>query len=616
MSEAETKSAGFHSDNREALLEEEVTALEAALALSRKRLQAMRAAASAFQGRLDLDNLLSEIIAQVSELTDCDRATLFLVDEERQELWSRVAEGINHGSAEGEPLEANDKMRIRLPLGQGVAGYVAKTGVALNLEDAYEDKRFNPDVDQVTGYRTRSLLCVPIPDPSGQPMGVIEALNKHEGSFSVEDERLLEAMSHQLSVALTDALMYEEIREKNLRLEKTSEELSRRVQELDLLVAIEHAMGSAATTEELLDIVVKRCTSLLSAGAASVAVVDARSSGIVFKAAEGEGAAGVMDVVLPPERGLIGVAIADRKAVKVPDARADPRHDKKLADAIGFIPGPLLAVPILVDGRAVGALEVMRDQGEDPFTADDERILTLLAGRVGDAMAAARRRERSRRDEQQQTIGHMLSGIVHDFKTPMTVISGYVELMAMADDAEERQESADIVLKQTDLMTSMTKELLQFARGETEILIRKVYLHSFVRDVEEMLRQLFKDRNIELKVEMTYRGAARFDEVKMKRAVMNLARNAMEAMGDKGGSFTLTISQTGDQVEIAASDTGPGLAPEIENRLFESFATHGKAGGTGLGLALVKKIVEDHHGEVRVQSVQGEGATFRLRLPL
>jgi GAF domain-containing protein len=170
MSEAGSDQAESKTEDREALLEEEVSALEAALALSRKRLQAMRAAASAFQGRLDLDNLLSEIIAQVSELTDCDRATLFLVDEERQELWSRVAEGIN-GTREGAPVEGEDRLRIRLPLGQGVAGYVAKTGVALNLEDAYEDKRFNPDVDQVTGYRTRSLLCVPIPTRAASPWG-------------------------------------------------------------------------------------------------------------------------------------------------------------------------------------------------------------------------------------------------------------------------------------------------------------------------------------------------------------------------------------------------------------------------------------------------------------
>jgi len=187
--------------------------------------------------------------------------------------------------------------------------------------------------------------------------------------------------------------------------------------------------------------------------------------------------------------------------------------------------------------------------------------------------------------------------------------------MAMTDDEEERERHAELVRKQTELMTSMTRELLQFARGESSILVRKVYLQTFARDLEETLRQLFKNTEIAVTVTLDYRGPARFDETKFKRAIMNLAQNAKDAMG-KSGAFSLVISQVGDQVEFAASDTGPGLAAEIQHSLFESFATHGKEGGTGLGLALVKKIVDDHHGEVRVESRRGEGVTFRLRIPL
>jgi len=591
------------------ILREENRALEEALNLSRKRLTAMREVARALSGRLDLDHLLPLIISRVSVLTGCDRASLFIVDESRQELWSKVAEGVQQTAG----LD-----RIRLPLGQGVAGYVAKSGVVLNLADAYKDARFNPGVDQVTGYRTTSLLCMPIPGPSGKPMGVVEALNKHGGAaFTIEDERLLEAISHQLSVALTDALLYEEIQKKAHSLEVAKRELDRRVQELDLLVEVERALAEARGTDELNRIVVERTRTLIDAGAASVAIVDPSTGGVRFRAAHGEAASHVVDRVLPPERGIVGAAIASATTVLVDDATSDPRHDRALAEELGYRPGPVLAVPILVDGRATGAIEVMRGRGEAPFTSDDERILALLASRVANAMAAARRRDKNRQEEQIQTIGHMLSGIVHDFKTPMTVISGYVQLMAVTDDGDERNKCAEIVLKQTDLMTSMTRELLQFARGESEILVRKVYLHTFARDVKEMIDQLAKGKAVDVAVDLKYRGAARFDETKVKRAVMNLAKNAVEAMvGSSKKSLALTISQVGDQIEIAVADSGPGLAPEIESRLFESFATHGKQDGTGLGLALVKKIVEDHHGDVRVESRAGEGCTFRLRLPL
>jgi signal transduction histidine kinase len=585
---AERRRGGFVSDHRPdedalpdpSVLAEENEALEAAL-----------------------------IVAKASELCDSDRSSLFLVDHEHQELWSRVAEGLGGANDDGSAGV------IRLPLGGGIAGFVAQTGVALNLPDAYKDPRFNQDWDKQTGYRTQSLLCVPILDGDGQVMGVLQSLNKSSGSFTIEDERLLEAVGHQISVALTNALLFLEIKQKATSLEQARGELQRRVSELDLLGSIERAMGDAASVDELLNVVTQQMAALVNADAASIATVDRSSGGLQFRAASGEAAADVLKHTLPPDRGLIGAALRDLKSVSSEHAGEDPRHDKDLASDIGFAVGPALAVPLLAEGRAVGALEVLRQEGAAAFSDDDQRILELLGVRVAAALDGARRRERSAREEQLQTIGTMLSGIVHDFKTPMTVIAGYVQLMSETEDAAERQECADIVLKQTDMMTAMTKELLQFARGDTEILIRKVYLQSFARELGDMLGQLFKDTRIDVDMDIRYRGAARFDEIKLKRAVANLAKNAREAMDD-AGKLHVVIDQVGDQVEIAVADTGPGLPPEMENRLFESFATHGKAEGTGLGLALVKKIMDDHQGEVRVENEAGEGVTFRLRLPL
>lgn len=130
------------------VLEEENRALEEAYRLSKRRLEAMRDVARAMAGRLDLDELLRTIIGKVGELCDCERSSLFLVDEVRGEIWSRVSEGT--------------EQVIRLPIGRGVAGSVAKSGIALNLADAYQDPRFDASVDERTGYRTTSLLAVPI----------------------------------------------------------------------------------------------------------------------------------------------------------------------------------------------------------------------------------------------------------------------------------------------------------------------------------------------------------------------------------------------------------------------------------------------------------------------
>jgi signal transduction histidine kinase len=119
---------------------------------------------------------------------------------------------------------------------------------------------------------------------------------------------------------------------------------------------------------------------------------------------------------------------------------------------------------------------------------------------------------------------------------------------------------------------------------------------------------------VKLEVVTEYDGLARFDESKLKRVLWNLTRNACEAMG-QGGTFRWTIARTGDQLIFECADTGPGIPKAMEGRLFESFATHGKASGTGLGLAMAKKIVDAHCGRISVTSAPGQGATFRIEIP-
>jgi signal transduction histidine kinase len=223
---------------------------------------------------------------------------------------------------------------------------------------------------------------------------------------------------------------------------------------------------------------------------------------------------------------------------------------------------------------------------------------------------ASQSRERS---ERLTSIGRLLSQVIHDFKTPMTVISGYVQLMADAGDTKLRHEYAEEVLKQFDVLTGMQREVLEFARGERTLFVRRVYLHKFIGDLRRQLELELTGLPIELKLNVDTKVVARFDEARVARAVHNLARNAIEAM-DKGGVLTLRSKLEGKELVIAVSDTGPGIPPAIEHRLFQSFVTMGKEGGTGLGLAIVKKIVEEHGGSVKVKS-SPKGATFELRLP-
>lgn len=131
------------------------------------------------------------------EQLNADRCTVFLIDQERQELWSKVAMGVNQ--------------EIRFPMTKGIAGHVARTGEILNIRDAYADPRFNPEVDKKTGYRTRNLLTMPMHNKQNEIIGVFQVLNKKEGSFTDEDVELLKAIASIAATAVENASLYDEL---------------------------------------------------------------------------------------------------------------------------------------------------------------------------------------------------------------------------------------------------------------------------------------------------------------------------------------------------------------------------------------------------------------------
>ena len=142
-------------------------------------------------------------------------------------------------------------------------------------------------------------------------------------------------------------------------------------------------------------------------------------------------------------------------------------------------------------------------------------------------------------------------------------------------------------------------------------------------EVQELLEPELHNKGVELDLTLDYRNDIKLDQVKMKRAILNLARNAAEAMGPHG-KFTIHVSLVPEgesellheeHVLMALSDTGPGIPLEIRDRLFESFVTQGKKDGTGLGLAIVEKIVTDHGGVITFETESGVGTTFLIRLP-
>jgi len=163
-------------------------------------------ASKALSSTLDLSELLGRILEVAKTQAECERGSLFLVDEKAGEIWSLIAHGL-------------EKQEIRLPLGKGIAGHVAATGDIVNIPDVYADPRFNPEVDKRTGFRTHNILCLPIRNKAGKIIAALQLLNKRKGPFTGEDAEFLLTLSGHMALAIENAQLHQVLLDKE-RMEK------------------------------------------------------------------------------------------------------------------------------------------------------------------------------------------------------------------------------------------------------------------------------------------------------------------------------------------------------------------------------------------------------------
>jgi len=582
---------------------QELHALRRAFARERAKLDAVREIGLALGSTLRLDELLGLIASKISDATDADRTTIYLVEQDGAVLVSRAA-------------QASEIDEIRLRVGEGLAGAVAKNGEVINLVDAYEDTRFSPTWDRISGYRTRSILCVPMRNQYGRTIGVVQCLNKRTvDGFDSDDIALVEALATEAAVSIENSNLFRSVIEMNTELLEAQERLQQKVRELDLLFDVAQVSATALALDEMLDGFLSRASRAMGAEAASILLAEAESGDLVFRAATGGEAEAVRKLRIRAGQGICGWVAQHQLPQLVNDVDQDRRHSQDISSQVGYFPRSVLCVPLRWE-TGVGAMELLnKGRGRDPFTEDDLKLATVVASYVSQAIQQTEQRQQQQQQERLSSIGQFLSGVLHDLKTPMTVISGYVKLLAEESDEAQRRELADKVRRQVQLMNAMSHETLAFAKGEQTVWIRKVYLFKFFDDLREVLGEYLQERNITLAIDQRDRGVAYFDEAKIHRVVHNLARNAAEAIGDRGGTVTLGCDRDPDgTLVLTCRDDGPGIPDEIRGRLFQSFATHGKPKGTGLGLAIVKRIIEDHEGTVSVASQPGE-TVFTIRLP-
>ncbi len=324
---------------------------------------------------------------------------------------------------------------------------------------------------------------------------------------------------------------------------------------------------------------------------------------------------GTWIVRIEPGSGIVGWVAERAEAVISEDPKSDPRFVESVEASVGVALKNIAAVPLFsaFDGTPLGALAVA-NRREGSFTDEDLALLERIASRLSSAIVMMKSRAQRDRDRRLATVGQLLAGVLHDLKSPISVIAGYAELLAEKCPDEESASHLSHIHSNLSRITTMAEDIVAFSRGERRILTTSVSVQELMDSFARGMRPLLTATNVTLDLEVHTQGQIRIDHDKILRAFHNIARNAVEAMG-QSGLLSVKVERLDNEIGFSFTDHGPGIPEQIQGVLFESFVTMGKKNGTGLGLAVAKEIVEAHGGAITFTTKKGAGTTFVLRLP-
>lgn len=389
------------------------------------------------------------------------------------------------------------------------------------------------------------------------------------------------------------------------------------MRDLELLFELERNTAHAHSHEEVAQAVLGSLARACNAGGALLVLAEDEVDQLVEysllrsekRSAQSEAPPRFQTGVSRGEDGLLASVLASSQAIQL-DSLDVPLAQDGLPEVYSMIAEPLEGN----NARPLGALGLINKRG-GPFTAEDLGLLRLVSANVSTAVRLFNSNRIRERQQRLSSIGRLLSQVVHDLKSPLTVISGYVQLMEETAERKERAHYAGEILKQFKTLGAMQREVLAFARGETQIFARRVIVDRLLSDVKEQMQPELSEKKVTLHVSTAPKLVAWLDSERITRALQNLIRNAAEAMQPLGGgTVSIRADLEDDALLLRVSDTGPGIPQAIMPRLFQSFVTAGKAHGTGLGLAIVKRTVEEHGGTVQLVPVS-RGACFLIRIP-
>jgi signal transduction histidine kinase len=391
--------------------------------------------------------------------------------------------------------------------------------------------------------------------------------------------------------------------------ELTAEQLAR-------LLEISTRLSSTLHLNNLLSLIMDVATELTNTEAASILLLDESSEQLHFAASTGNMVP--EDMVVPLDRSIAGWVVRNGRSFIIDDVQTDERFFASVDQDTRFHTRNMLATPLPTPEKVIGALEVINKRDGRTYSEQDVALMQALASQAAVAIVNARLFEQS----------DLLAEIMHELKTPMMAIYAAADLLLRPEfPLEKRDTVLHMIRRESNRLSKMTKDFLDLARLESRRIRmdrQEVEIIPLIEEVVEITRVQAAAGNIIIDTDcapdiLPANKRLWGDKDRLKQVLINLVSNAIK-YNEENGRITIGAYSEDNQLYLTVSDTGPGIPPEDAARLFDRFyrlpGSEDVAEGSGLGLTIAHKIVEQHQGQITVSSEMGQGTVFTVQLPL